>query len=40
MDVKVAVASGLQNAKELLDKVNAGEADYHSLRLWDVREAV
>ena len=33
MDVKVAVASGLQNAKELLDKVNAGEADYHFIEI-------
>ena len=29
MDVKVAVASGLANAKELLEKVQKGEADYH-----------
>ena len=33
MDVKVAVASGLRNAKELLDKVNAGEADYHFIEI-------
>ena len=29
MDVKVAVASGLGNAKKLLDKVKSGEAEYH-----------
>lgn len=33
MDVKVAVASGLGNAKELLDKVNKGEADYHFIEI-------
>ena len=33
MDVKVAVASGLGNAKVLLDKVNAGEADYHFIEI-------
>lgn len=33
MDVKVAVASGLGNAKELLDKVKAGEADYHFIEI-------
>ena len=33
MDVKVAVASGLRNAKELLEKVNAGEADYHFIEI-------
>ena len=29
MDVKVAVASGLSNAKIIMDKIRAGEADYH-----------
>lgn len=33
MDVKVAVASGLGNAKILLDKVKAGEADYHFIEI-------
>ncbi len=33
MDVKVAVASGLKNAKELLNKVNSGEADYHFIEI-------
>ena len=33
MDVKVAVASGLRNAKEILEKVNAGEADYHFIEI-------
>lgn len=33
MDVKVAVASGLGNAKVLLDKVKAGEADYHFIEI-------
>lgn len=33
MDVKVAVASGLGNAKELLEKVKAGEADYHFIEI-------
>ncbi len=33
MDVKVAVASGLGNARELLDKVKAGEADYHFIEI-------
>lgn len=33
MDVKVAVASGLRNAKELLDKVNAGETNYHFIEI-------
>ena len=28
MDVKVAVASGLANARVVLDKIKAGEADY------------
>lgn len=33
LDVKVAVASGLGNAKELLKKVKAGEADYHFIEI-------
>ena len=33
MDVKVAVASGLGNAKELLTKVKNGEADYHFIEI-------
>ncbi len=33
MTVKVAVASGLANAKELLKKVESGEADYHFIEI-------
>lgn len=33
MDVKVAVASGLKNAKELLTKVKNGEANYHFIEI-------
>ena len=33
MDVKVAVASGTGNAKELLTKVRNGEADYHFIEI-------
>ena len=33
MDVKVAVASGLKNAKELLEKVKSGEAEYHFIEI-------
>ena len=33
MDVKVAVASGLGNAKELLNRVKSGEADYHFIEI-------
>ena len=33
MDVKVAVASGLKNAKELLNKVKSGEAEYHFIEI-------
>ena len=33
MDVKVAVVSGLGNARELLKKVKAGEADYHFIEI-------
>lgn len=33
MTVKVAVASGLSNAKELLNKVKNGEADYHFIEI-------
>lgn len=33
MDVKVAVASGLKNARELLKKVKSGEASYHFIEI-------
>lgn len=33
MDVKLAVASGLANAKALLNKVAAGKADYHFIEI-------
>ena len=33
MTVKVAVASGLGNAKKLLEKVKSGEADYHFIEI-------
>lgn len=33
MEVKVAVASGLTNAKEILEKVRSGEADYHFIEI-------
>lgn len=33
MDVKVAVTSGMSNAKKLLQKVRAGEADYHFIEI-------
>lgn len=33
MDIKVAVASGLNNAKELLTKIKNGEADYHFIEI-------
>ena len=33
MDVKVAVASGLKNANEILEKVRKGEADYHFIEI-------
>ena len=33
MNVKVAVASGLANARELLDKVKSGEADYQFIEI-------
>ena len=33
MDVKVAVASGLANAKELLTKVKNGEETYHFIEI-------
>lgn len=33
MDVKVAVASGLANAKKVLDMVNSGEAQYHFIEI-------
>ena len=33
LDVKVAVASGLANARELLNKVKSGEANYHFIEI-------
>ena len=33
MQVKVAVTSGLKNAAKILDKVRAGEADYHFIEI-------
>ncbi len=33
MDVNVAIASGLVNARELLDKVKSGEASYHFIEI-------
>ena len=33
LEVKVAVASGLSNARVLLDKINSGEADYHFIEI-------
>lgn len=33
MDVKVAVASGLGNARTLLNKVKSGEAEYHFIEI-------
>lgn len=33
MDVKVAVASGLSNARVIMDKIRAGEADYHFVEI-------
>ncbi|MDD5934932.1 MAG: NADH-dependent [FeFe] hydrogenase, group A6 [Clostridiales bacterium] len=33
MDIKVAVASGLVNARELLNKVKSGEASYHFIEI-------
>lgn len=33
MNVKVAVASGLGNARELLNKVKNGEAEYHFIEI-------
>lgn len=33
LDVKVAVASGLANARTLLEKVESGEADYHFIEI-------
>ncbi|HBV50855.1 MAG TPA: ferredoxin, partial [Clostridiales bacterium] len=32
-DIKLAVASGLGNARKLLDKIRAGEADYHFIEI-------
>ncbi len=33
MEVKVAVASGLGNARQLLEKVKSGEANYHFIEI-------
>jgi len=33
VDLKIAVAHGLANAKTLMEKVNAGEADYHFIEI-------
>ncbi len=33
LDVKVAIANGLSNAKKLMDKVAKGEADYHFIEI-------
>lgn len=33
MDIKLAVASGLGNARKLLDKIRAGEADYRFIEI-------
>lgn len=33
MDVKVAVASGLSNARRIMDQVRAGKADYHFIEI-------
>ena len=33
MDIKVAVASGLANARQLLDDVKSGKADYHFIEI-------
>lgn len=33
MDINIAVASGLSNAKELLTKVESGEANYHFIEI-------
>lgn len=33
MDVKVAVASGLSNARVIMDKIRSGEADYHFIEI-------
>lgn len=33
IDVKVAVASGLGNARKLMDKVSSGEVDYHFIEI-------
>ena len=32
-DIKVAVASGLSNAKVIMDKIRSGEADYHFVEI-------
>lgn len=40
MEVKIAVASGLGNARELLNKVKSGEATITSSKSWDAQAAV
>ena len=37
MDINVAVASGLNNAKELLDEVKEGKANYHFIEIMGCR---
>jgi NADH-quinone oxidoreductase subunit G len=33
MDVKVAVSSGLGNARKLLERIRSGEAEYHAIEI-------
>lgn len=33
IDVKVAIANGLSNARKLMEKIKAGEADYHFIEI-------
>ncbi|HPD02487.1 MAG TPA: iron hydrogenase small subunit, partial [Clostridia bacterium] len=33
IDVKVAVASGLANAREIMEKIKSGECDYHFIEI-------
>ena len=40
LKLKAAVAHGLGNARKLLDKIKAGEAEYHFIEVWLVREDV
>jgi len=39
LDIKVAVASGLGNARKLLDDIRAGKADYHYLEIMGIQPA-